>query len=99
VVEILYFYRGSEWQSDGQDDIENTRWLELLRQFTAVKDLYLLGISTQTIVPTLEALIGGGITDVFPAVQNILEESIVVSGLVQETLGGLSLHDSSPVPL
>jgi hypothetical protein len=78
--------------------------LELLRQFTAVKvlkDLYLFGISTQSIVPTLEALIGGGITDVLPAVQNILLESIVVtvSGLVQETLGGLSLHDSSPVPL
>jgi hypothetical protein len=77
--------------------------LELLRQFTAVKvlkDLYLFGISTQSIVPTLEALIGGEITDVLPAVQNILLESIVVtvSGLVQ-ALGGLSLHDSSPVPL
>jgi hypothetical protein len=64
-----------------------------------LKDLYLFGISTQSIVPTLVALIGGGITDVLPAVQNILLESIVVSGLVQETLGGLSLHDSSPVPL
>lgn len=72
MVEILYFYQGSEWQSE--DDIENTRWLELLRQFTAVKDLYLLRISTQSIVPTLEALIGGGITDVLPAVQSILLE-------------------------
>ena len=54
------------------DDIENSRWLELLRPFTAVKNFKLSGQAAQRIVPALQELVGGRTTEVLPALENII---------------------------
>ena len=56
VLEELYIYgRSNIWRPNWQDSsIENTLWLELLYQFTAVKDLYLSGDRTTEVLLTLQ---------------------------------------------
>jgi hypothetical protein len=63
-----------------QDNIENTLWLELLHPFTAVKNLYLCKEFAPRIVPVLQELVGGGTTEVLPALQNIFLEELGASG-------------------
>ena len=73
MVEHLYVERGYSdvlWQ----DDIENSQWLELLRPFTAVKDLYISEIFTPYIAPALQALSGESVTEVLPALQSLFLE-------------------------
>jgi hypothetical protein len=41
-----------------QDEVENTQWLELLRPFTALKDLYLKENLAPLVAPALQELIG-----------------------------------------
>jgi hypothetical protein len=43
-VEHLYIIEGRFFEPHWQDDIENSQWLELLHQFTAVKGLHIPGI-------------------------------------------------------
>jgi hypothetical protein len=49
-----------------QDDIENTLWLDLLRSFLAVKNLYLSKKFVPRTAPALQELVGGRTTDVLP---------------------------------
>jgi hypothetical protein len=53
---------------------ENTELLGLLLPFTAVKNLYLCHSFTPRIVDALQELTGGRITEVLPALQNVLLE-------------------------
>jgi hypothetical protein len=72
-IENLYIeeYLGSfEWV----DDIENSKWLDLLLPFTAVKNLYLSQHYLPLIAPALQELTGGRTTEVLPALQNVLLE-------------------------
>ena len=61
-------------EPDQMDNIENTQWLELLRPFTAVKKFGLLSRAARSIVPALQELAGDRITEVLPALQNIILE-------------------------
>lgn len=63
-----------------------------------MKNPCLSDVSAQNVVPTLEELIGGRVTDVLPVVLNIILDSVVASGprLSRKTMSSLSLHDSSP---
>jgi hypothetical protein len=54
--------------------VANTLWLELLRPFAAVKNLYLSRNSVRRIAPALQELVGGRTTEVFPALENIILE-------------------------
>ena len=54
-----------------QDDVENTLWLDLLRPFTAVNNLYLSEEFVPRIAPALQELVGGRTTDVLPTLENI----------------------------
>jgi hypothetical protein len=53
------------------DDIGDTRWLELLRLFTSVKDLGLSAKSFRLVAPDLDELAGEMVKEVLPALQNI----------------------------
>jgi hypothetical protein len=61
-----------------EDDVENTKWLDLLLPFTAVKNLYLSKAFSLRIAPVLapvlQELTGGRKTEVLPALQNVLLE-------------------------
>ena len=71
------------------DDIENTLWLELLRPFTAVKNLYLAKEFAPGIAAALQELVGDRIIEVLSNLQNIFVEEIEVepSGPLQENIG------------
>jgi hypothetical protein len=58
MVERLYILEDILWR---WDDFENSEWLNLLRPFTALKNLYLCSGITRHIVPALQELrlIGG----------------------------------------
>jgi hypothetical protein len=88
-LEDLYIYKSRIWpQSLWQGyDVEDTLWLELLHPFTAVKNLYLSEEIVQRIVPALQELVGGRVTEVLPALQNIFLESLQPSGPIQKAIG------------
>ena len=73
-------------QPNWQDNIENALWLELLHPFSTVKNLYLSKEITPRIVPALQDLVSGGMTEVLPTLQNIFLEEDKPSGPVQEGL-------------
>ncbi|KAH9980723.1 hypothetical protein BJV74DRAFT_887605 [Russula compacta] len=54
-----------------QDNIENMRWLELLRLFTAAKDLRLSGQVVPRVAAALQELVGERVTTELPALQNL----------------------------
>jgi len=73
-VKDLYIYESEELsESDREDNNDDAQRLELLRPFSAVRNLYMFGISTRhhCIVSALKELIGGGITEVLLAMRNI----------------------------
>ncbi len=73
------------WQED-IDDEERSLWLEILRSFTAVKNLYLYREFVPYFAGTLQDLNTESVTEVLPALQRILLENPWLSGSVQETI-------------
>jgi hypothetical protein len=69
------------------DDTDNSSWLELLHPFTTSKNLYLSEANAPHIVPALQELVAGRVTDVLPNLQNIFVEELQPSGPVQEGIG------------
>jgi hypothetical protein len=80
-VERLYIWY---WPDDRPDNIENSKWLELLRPFSSVKGLYLSRELVPCIAATLQGLTGERVTEVLPALQEILVEGIHPSGSDQD---------------
>ncbi|KAH9972672.1 hypothetical protein BJV74DRAFT_799030 [Russula compacta] len=68
------------------DNTENTQWLELFRQFTAVKDLYLTQEPELHIAPALQELAGERVTEMLPALQNLFLRRTRPSGPVLEAI-------------
>jgi hypothetical protein len=66
-----------------KDNIENTKWLDLLLPFTAVKNLYLSKLFSPGIALALQELTGGRTIEVLPALQNVLLERFQPSEPVQ----------------
>jgi hypothetical protein len=85
-VEHLYIYDTVDPHPDWEDDIENDQWLEVLRPFTAVKDLYLSREFVPRIAPTLQELAGENVKEVLPALQNLFLEELHLSGTGQEAI-------------
>ena len=84
-LEDLYIHKEQYQQLDyWKDNIENGLWLELLRPFTAVKNLYLSEEFATRIAPALQELLGHRTTDVLPALQNIFLEGLESLGPAQE---------------
>ena len=76
----IYMDKVGYWQ----DKVENTLWMELLRPFAAVSNLYLSKQVTPRIMPAIQELVGDRTTEVLPALQNIFLEGLQSSGPVQE---------------
>jgi hypothetical protein len=70
-LEKLSIHLTPSSHSHGQDNIENTLWVELLHPFTAVKGLFLSEEFVPHIAPALKELVGGRATAVLPTLQNI----------------------------
>jgi hypothetical protein len=88
--EDLYIYGEDlypEWE-DESDDGEDIQWLELLRPFAAVENLYLSEDAARHIGPALQELVGGSTsgTEVLPIVQNIFLGGFQPWGPVPESI-------------
>ena len=69
-----------------RDNAENTRWLELFRPFTSVKNLFLSKDFAPRIAPALQRLVGEGATEVLPTLENVFVEEFQPSGHVHEAI-------------
>jgi hypothetical protein len=70
-----------------QDDFNHIRWLEILRPFTAVENLYVCREFAQGIATALQEVIGEGVTNVFPALKSFFVEELQSLGPIQEDIG------------
>ena len=73
--------------------MESIPWLEILRAFPAVKDIYIIKEFAQSIAIALQELVGERVTDVLPALEGIVfeeqrleERQPSESGLVNEAI-------------
>jgi len=80
----LHILEGSYPKPRWQDNVENTSWLEVLRPFAAVKNLYICKTFIPRIAPALQELVGGRMTKVLPTLENILLEGFQPPGPLHE---------------
>ena len=87
-LEDLYFYDSTYLQPDRKDDIDNELWVELLRPFSAVKNLYLAKDVASHVASVFQELVEGRMREVLPMIlptlRKILLREIESSGPVQE---------------
>ena len=88
-VERLYIldaeFLRRRWQNDINAE-ESNQWLELLRPFTAVKDLFLYREFVPYFAATLQALGAESVAELLPALQWLFLENPWLSGSVQESI-------------
>jgi hypothetical protein len=85
IVERLDVCEDRDWRPRWRDDVEITQWLELLRPFTGVKDLYLSEGIVRRVAPALQGHVGEGVTDVLPALRSVFLQGLEPSGPIQES--------------
>jgi hypothetical protein len=80
--------------------VESSQWLDLLRPFTTAEDLYISRELSPHIVATLHRIIGEGMTEVLPSLQNVFLGRPSSPGPVEEAaeqfVAALDLH-SRPI--
>lgn len=99
-LEHLEIHNHRNWQ----DHIvgNGTHWLELLRPYTAVKNLFLRKGIPVHVAPALQELAEGRVTGVLPALQNLFVAGLEPRGSVQGTIRqfvGARLLSGHPVTL
>lgn len=77
-LEELYFSQGFFPQRDDR----YTRCLELFQPFTSVKNLYI----SEEYTPVMRKLVGEGVTEVLPTLENVFLESFQPCGPVPEAI-------------
>jgi len=85
-LEHLYIhcsYMLIHWQTE----MENAQWLEILRPFTSVKNLYLSDRLALYVARALQGLSGESVTEVLPTLQNIFLPGLKRSGAVHKAIG------------
>jgi len=83
----LYINEYASSEPDWKDSIGNGPWLELLRPFTAMKNLYISKKIALRIGPALQEHVEGRTTEVFPTLENIFLEGFKPSGPVDRNIG------------
>jgi hypothetical protein len=86
-LDDLYIDKGGSLfrsQQQGENNIENSLWLELLLPFRIVKNLCVSKEFVPRMVSALQELVGIRATEVLPTLQNIFLEGLEPSGPVQE---------------
>lgn len=71
----------------GQDNIENTQWLELLHPFANVKNLHLSKKVIPCVTLALQELTSEWAIEVLPALQNLFLHNFKVSQPVKKSIG------------
>jgi hypothetical protein len=76
------------------NDNWNTLWLDFLRPFASVKDLYISKRFSYNIVRALQELTGDRTTEVLPALKNLFLEDVTVQKGIQQFVSArqLSVH-------
>ena len=90
-VDHLYILITGCWDWQPEDDIGSDQWLELLRSFPAVKDLYIALEFIPSILLALQDLFGERVIEVLPALQTLfLEDNMLFPcpSAVQDVIGG-----------
>jgi hypothetical protein len=87
-LEDLYIFENRGYPPRWQDDVEslNTLWLDVLRSFVTVKNLYLSEDFVPRIVPALQELVGGRTREVLPTLENIFLEGLQPAGPLHEDI-------------
>ena len=80
-TEDLYIYEHERSLPDRQDDFENTEWVQVLRPFNGVKDLYLSKEVSARLTPAMQEMAGG---TMLPTLKNIFLEGFEPSTLIPE---------------
>jgi hypothetical protein len=83
-LEDLYISENRQSPPYWQHDVENTLWLDLLRSFVAVRNLYLSKEFVPRIGSALQELVGGRSIEVLPMLENIFLEGFQPSGPLHE---------------
>jgi hypothetical protein len=80
-VERLYVVDDQHqgWQGD-------SRWLELLRPFTGVKEIYMSYENMEFIASALQELVGERVTENLPALQTLFLTDLNLPGPAQKTI-------------
>ena len=88
-VENLYIYEDSYSALEWDEDMENALWLDLLRPFVGLKNLYLFEKFAKRIASALEVVDEGTMADLLPNLQNVFVrwQSLQPSGHIR---GGIS---------
>jgi hypothetical protein len=68
-------------------NVQNSQWLDLLRPFATVEDLYLSQKFSAHIVPALHGIIKEGVTELLPSLRNLFLEKQSSTGPVEEAIG------------
>jgi hypothetical protein len=82
----LYIGEGQFSKYHQRSDTDNTRWLELLQPFAAVKNLYLTKEFALHIAHALQELVGERVMEVLPSLENVLIDGLQRSGPVYEVI-------------
>jgi hypothetical protein len=85
MVEALYISGSRYVQPRSPEDVENRRWLEFFRPFTAVKNLY-VGQECNYSVHFLQELVDEGAIGVLPALEYLFWGGPCTPGPVQEAI-------------
>jgi hypothetical protein len=64
------------WPSRWRNEVQTTRWMELLRPYITVEDLGLDKPVALSVASALQEFIGQRVTEIFPALQNIFLDGI-----------------------
>jgi hypothetical protein len=88
-VESLYIHDDQYVELDWEDQIqiESTEWLDFLRPYTAVKNLYLSDVFGPEIVRALQGSVGGRMTVVLPTLQAVFLECLQPGPVQEEDIG------------
>ena len=82
-VEDLYVCENAGSRLNWDYPMESEEWLELLKPFTSVKNLYLSDDLRQRIAPALKLLVGDRVTEVLPTLESIFLGGAPAIGSVQ----------------
>ena len=83
-LEDLYIFEDRSYPLRSQDDIINTQWLDLLRSFVALKNLYISEKFAPHIALAMQGLAGGRMTEVLPTLEDIFLEGYQPPGPFHE---------------
>jgi len=85
IVKRLYILDDRRGRAN-RDNFENGQWLDLLRPFGHVKELYLCREFTYYLAPALQELVGERAREVLPGLQKLFLE-LGLSQIVQDVIG------------